>query len=868
MEKLMNSFNSIRAGMSVLKRAAVLALVTTVAACTAGGPATTQTQATTPGTAASTYTGPAAANADVQSFKINLWENIRTSDKCGGCHHEGGQSPMFARSDDVNLAYQAANPLVNFAQPDQSTLVLQVGSGHNCWVADPSTCAGIMTTWIKAWIGSSATSTTATALTAPPLYAVAGGKQFPSDPTKDGPVVGATTPNSFKTTVYPLLSKFCSGCHMASAPVPQTPYFATGGTPGKDCTTALPTPCTDTDVNVAYQAAQAKINLNTPDQSRFVVRLRDEHHNCWATSAGPSDCPGSSAAMLAAIQTFANGLNVTQVLPSEVLSAALHLKDGTVASGSNRSEANLVAKYEFKTGTGTTAFDTSGVTPSADLQLSGAVTWAGGWGINIAPGGSAKALTATSAKIASMIQATGEFSIEAWVAPANVAQTKAWIVSYSGSDTTRNVTLGQQAMQYQGATRSDQTDPNGGTKPLLTNATNFPAQVALQHVVLTYDPVNGQQFYLNGVPTGDKDPSKGGSLASWDNTFALVLGAETTGKEQWQGLLKFVAIHSRALTPDQVMTNFNAGVGEKYFMLFDVSTLSGVPQAYIEVTGSVLDSYAYQFSAPTFISLNPNAAPASLPIKGIRVGVNGVELPTGQSYSTVNTTVGGAAYTAAAGQLLSPVGAVIASDQGVDNDMFFLSFEQLGTHTNVHTDPPVIVTPPTFPAVAPSRKGVKNFGQINSALSVITGVPVSNATVNTLYNTLQQSLPPTNDLGSFLASHQTAVSALADQYCNIAVNTNTAAMFPGLNLSNGNAQTYFGTTGTPNMTNINLVADPLVAHAIGTNVNPTLELAVRTELTSLITTLAATNPAAAGRTASIAQAACTATLGSAVVSLQ
>src|SRR5262245_16441858 len=87
-ENFMNRFNSLHAGIGALKRAAVLALIATVAACTAGGPATQQTQQTTPGSASSNYTGPAAANADVQSFKVNLWENIRTSDKCGGCHHE------------------------------------------------------------------------------------------------------------------------------------------------------------------------------------------------------------------------------------------------------------------------------------------------------------------------------------------------------------------------------------------------------------------------------------------------------------------------------------------------------------------------------------------------------------------------------------------------------------------------------------------------------------------------------------------------------------------------------------------------------------------------------------------------------------
>src|SRR5712691_1656915 len=115
-ENFMNLFNSIRAGMGMLKSAAVLALVTTVAACTAGGPTTTQTQQTTPGNTTATYTGPAAANADTQSFQNALWVNVVASGaaKCGNCHSQtGGQSPMFARTDDVNAAYCAAAQLVN-----------------------------------------------------------------------------------------------------------------------------------------------------------------------------------------------------------------------------------------------------------------------------------------------------------------------------------------------------------------------------------------------------------------------------------------------------------------------------------------------------------------------------------------------------------------------------------------------------------------------------------------------------------------------------------------------------------------------------------------------------------------------------------
>src|SRR6202163_1451897 len=186
-----------------LSPCATLLVLATLAACSGGGASTTvNQQATPPSNSANTYTGPAPANADVQAFKINLWENIRAANRCGGCHHQGGQSPMFARSDDVNLAYQAAGPLVNLTRPDQSMLVLKVGSGHNCWVADPSACAATMLVWIQAWIGAGSASTTSVVLTAPPVQAAGGGKQFPADPT-------AGSNPSFQTTVYPLLKQFC-----------------------------------------------------------------------------------------------------------------------------------------------------------------------------------------------------------------------------------------------------------------------------------------------------------------------------------------------------------------------------------------------------------------------------------------------------------------------------------------------------------------------------------------------------------------------------------------------------------------------------------------------------------------------------------
>ena len=135
--------------------------------------------------------------------------------------------------------------------------------------------------------------------------------------------------------MYPLLTQFCSGCHTPSSATAQQPYFAELRTSTQ-----------------AYLAAQPKINLSQPNQSRFYERLATEFHHCWVTaqSGGAPDCPGSAAAMLAAITAFANGIQVTPIDPTLVVSNAVTLTQGTIAAGGDRYEANLVAKYMFETG--------------------------------------------------------------------------------------------------------------------------------------------------------------------------------------------------------------------------------------------------------------------------------------------------------------------------------------------------------------------------------------------------------------------------------------------------------------------------------------------------------------------------------------
>ncbi len=597
--------------------------------------------------------------------------------------------------------------------------------------------------------------------------------------------------------------------------------------------------------------------------SRFYQRLAIDNHNCW------SSCSTDAAAMLQQIQAFAQMLTPTNIDPSLVISKALALTQGTIASGANRYDADTIAKYEFQTGTGSVAYDTSGIDPGADLTLTGNYQWAGGWGIIMGPTGTtgpakAQATTSASSKLYTLIQATGEFSIEAWVAPALVATANpSYMVSYSGGDTTRNVTLGQTNQDYDFMLRGANSDLNGMPQQK-TADTAMVLQASLQHVVLTYDPVNGRQIFVNGVNTNTPDPQKVGTISNWDSSFALVLGNEVSGNDGWQGLIKFVAIHSRALTAAQILQNFNAGVGQRYYMLFNVSNVPGVnvPQAYVMFTVSQYDSYSYLFYKPTFISLDSTAKPSSIPVKSMRIGINGAIPLVGQAYIPLNTTVIAASYTSQ-GQVLSNIGTVIGLENGPLTDQFFLQFDQLGTASNVIVEPTPVAPPaPLGPVVA--DVGVRSFAQVNSTFSALTGVPTTNAAVTATYQSVQQQLPSINTLEAFSSANQVGIAQLAVQYCNQVMTTPAlqAKMFPGVTFSASQFSSQAG---------IDAVTVPLAALAVGngnlTHQPPASTLTGPTgELDLLIGRLcASTACSSTSRVAAVASAACAAALGNATV---
>jgi hypothetical protein len=808
-------------------RALATALCLAALAGCGGGASTSENPPTAPPPPAG-YTGPPPASQDVQAFKLNVWDNLQASNRCGQCHGTGGQAPRFVRNDDINLAYEAANSVVDLANPVDSEMVTKVGGGHNCWLGSDSACADQLTVWIRNWAGQTLGGTRGAPLQPPPLRDVGSSRSFPADS------------GLFASTVYPVLEEYCSRCHSSAALTPQSPFFA------------------EADVDVAYAAVRAKIDLDTPARSRLVVRLRDEFHNCW------TDCGTAANVMQAAIQDFADGVPLTQVDPDLVISKALTLYDGTVASGGSRFDNAAIALYEFKTGTGTVAYDTSGVEPAANLTMSGAVTWVGGWGIDLR-GGKAQGTTASSRKLHDLVKATSEYTIEAWVAPANVVQEMAYIVSYSGGTTARNFTLGQTMYDYDFLSRATTTGANGDPA-LSTPSADEVLQATLQHVVATYSPVDGRRIYVNGTLATQADPVPAGLFTDWNDTFALVLGNEVSNDRTWQGVIRMVAIHNRALTQPQIQQNFDAGVGERFYLLFSVAHLVNVPQSYVMFEASQFDSYSYLFDKPTFISLDRDQDPDQIRIRGVRIGINGAEARVGQAYAPLDRTVRAAGYEPDTGYGLATIGTVVPLDKGPSADEFFLSFERIGSNNNPFVEPDPDPLPPPPDADPSSEVGLRTFEEISASMSGMTGVPANNPNVAATYLRVREQLPTVENIEGFLSSHQVGAAQLAIEYCNELVDDGAAraAYFPGFNFA-APAATAFDTAGERAQ-----VTGPLVARAVGTGLATQPDSAeITAEVDALIGRLTACGAGcAADRTEVVVKAACSAVIGSASTLLQ
>lgn len=139
--------------------------------------------------------------------------------------------------------------------------------------------------------------------------------------------------DAFALTVHPLTKKHCGACHGEET----SPLFA------------------GQDVEVSHNALveNKKVNFGKPADSRIVLRLREDSHNCWG------DCKENADALEAAIVEWKDKTKDGETQgPAE--RKALGLSDATADSPCNKSE----------TGGGTTQGDAS-IISVANATLSG-----------------------------------------------------------------------------------------------------------------------------------------------------------------------------------------------------------------------------------------------------------------------------------------------------------------------------------------------------------------------------------------------------------------------------------------------------------------------------------------------------------------
>jgi hypothetical protein len=659
----------------------------------------------------------------------------------------------------------------------------------------------------------------------------------------DEPAVDARA--AFGQTVYPLLREHCTACHAGAGP----------GNP------AFSHPNRDTAYDQVVDTQ--KVDTTTPANSRLVQRLAKEFHNCW------SDCAADAQKMTQVIEQWLQLVGTKKIVGSAargVRSSTTSLAAGA-GQGPRRVTDHLIARYDFSEATGNTARDTSGVTPAMDLKLTGA-EWLAGQGIKLSGNNSmGLADKAASQKLLNQIavgaNASGEYTLEAWVLPENITQEgPARILSYSVKPDDSNTSLSQVGYNYIFRTRHDNgTDKNGNPFTKTADAA-MAAKLNAQHLIVTYTKAQGRLIYVDANRISDADPTAGGALGGWNPESQFVVGNEVTGNRPWKGNIFYAAVYKRALTEDQIKQNFDAGYGRKTVLKFDVSDKLKEPNSYIQLEAREFDNFSYLFSKPTFVSATAN----DIRLRNLRIAVNDKASTSGQTFRNLDIRVN------AGTTELSPLGAVIAKELGAEKDQFSLVFEVLGSKQDVFIESRPVPAPETVPAPRNTENGMKLYDQIYDTMAATTGVDPNNGNLRRIFGELRQQLPNSTEAQSFLGSHQVAISKLALEFCDLMTENQQArnnffGTMPAFEF-NAPVLTAFSDQGKKD-----LIINKVIERIIGNNVSfQPSQTELQGELNSLVNDLI--QPCSTGmqcdavRTRAIVKATCAAVLASAATTMQ
>lgn len=228
-------------------------------------------------------------------------------------------------------------------------------------------------------------------------------------------------------------------------------------------------------------------------------------------------------------------------------------------SGNARVEEGLIAYYPMTAGVGAQLRDTSGAGSPLILQMLGTGAGVTEWlsernGIVVQSEN--KILVSAARKLGDAIIPGSAFTLELWCAPSNLTAAGAWIAGYSQAETDRNLTLVQDGAGLAVWLRTSATDSSGligGQPPLAVSDVLVQGE---NHIVVTFDS-GALRLYVGGALAGSAEP--GGDLSTWVSGHTLILANEVTGNHPWTGEYYQLAWYDRALSADEVATQFAAG---------------------------------------------------------------------------------------------------------------------------------------------------------------------------------------------------------------------------------------------------------------------------------------------------------------------
>jgi hypothetical protein len=232
----------------------------------------------------------------------------------------------------------------------------------------------------------------------------------------------------------------------------------------------------------------------------------------------------------------------------------------------------LVVLYTFTRDAGETEVrDVSGVDPPLDLVVAegrldddAGIVWQSGVIEFRSPGRLSSKSAAT--KIVEHAKSSNELTVEAWIVPRGRGPNiPARIVTMSRGQDKRNFTLGVtgdpgSVANDRWAMRTRTTNSNGVDNggEVTTNST---VQLGkLTHVVSTRSKDGARAMFVDGIK--EELPPLDGDFSNWNEQLHLHLANEEVAVDDdrsWLGSIHLVAIYARALTPEEVARNFDAG---------------------------------------------------------------------------------------------------------------------------------------------------------------------------------------------------------------------------------------------------------------------------------------------------------------------